>query len=255
MFFDTHCHLDFSEFDDDREYVIKQAMDEDIRIIINPGIDIESSIKASEIARQFPIVYALCGIHPHNVGSINDDIFNRCMSLINEGKVIGIGETGIDLFYDTFDADTQVRIFKKHINFARENNLPLIVHQRDAQDLMMNIFDEITPPSKVVFHCFSGDEGFLDWVVERNFYVSFTGIITFKNSASIRRIAEKIQINRVFFETDAPYLTPHPFRGKRNEPRFVRIIAEEFARIKGMTISDVSEITSDNALRFFNISV
>ncbi len=255
MFFDTHCHLDFSDFDNDREKIIKQAMDENIGLIINPGVDLISTKKASEIAKQFDIVYFACGIHPHNADGINDELFDECMKLAGERKFVGIGETGLDFFYNNSDAAAQIKLFRKHINFARNNNFPLIVHQRNAQSAIMEIFNEIKLPSKVVFHCFVGDEKFLDWTIQKGFYVSFTGIITFNNAVSVKKTAEKVRLERVFFETDAPYLAPHPVRGKRNEPRFVRFIVEEFAKIRKMSVSDILEITTNNASVFFNISI
>ena len=253
MFVDTHCHLDFPEFDNDRKYVIEQALKEDIGFILNPGIDLESSKRAIQIAKNFKIVYAACGIHPHNARSVNNDAFNGCMDLLSEDKVIAIGETGLDFFYQNSDIKQQIILFRKHINFARENNIPLIVHQRNAEEAVIEIFNEIKFPSKVVFHCFVSNKIFLDWIIKNNFYISFTGILTFKSALSLKKLIENVPIERVFFETDSPYLAPHPVRGKRNEPCFVRFIVEEFARLKRMSVSEVSEITTNNALQFFGI--
>ncbi|HOL49438.1 MAG TPA: TatD family hydrolase [bacterium] len=253
MYADTHCHLDFPDFDADREQVIKQAFDEKISLVINPGTDLPSSKMAYEIAQKFNSVYAATGIHPHSANSVNDDIFQQCMELIEHDKVIAIGETGLDFYYQHSKKSAQVELFKKHIKFAARFDIPLIVHQRDAEEEIIEIFKNETYPSKVVFHCFSGDEKMLEWVMASGFYISFTGIITFRNATSVKKIAEKVNLDRVFFETDAPYLTPHPYRGKRNEPRFVRFIVEEFARLRKLCAHEIAEITTANAIKFFGI--
>lgn len=253
MFVDTHCHLDFSQFDKDRSQVIEKAIDERVLFIVNPSIDLESSRKAIEISNEFDIVYACCGIHPHNASDTDDMQFNMCMKLTDNKKVVGIGETGLDFYYQHSDYASQINLFKKHIEFAKKLELPLIVHQRNAEKQMYEVFEDIKPPSKVVFHCFSGDEKMLEWAMEKGFYVSFTGILTFPDAVILRKIGEKVKIDRVFFETDAPYLTPCPYRGKRNEPRFVRFIVEEFSRIRKIKIEELAKITTENAMRFFNI--
>lgn len=253
VFVDSHCHLDFSEFDSDRDDVIRRAFEEKTDIIINPGIDLNSSRKALEISRNFEGVYVTCGIHPHNAMSIDEDEFDRCMELIENKKVVGIGETGLDFYYNHSDMISQVELFKKHIQFAAKNDMPLVVHQRKAEDETIKIFESIEHPARVVFHCFGGDRKLLEWIISKGFYVSFTGILTFRNARDLRSLVEKVPLNRVFFETDAPYLSPVPFRGKRNEPRFVRSIVEEFSRIRKISVGEMAEISTENAMKFFGI--
>lgn len=253
MFADTHCHLDFKEFDNDREQVIASAIEENVIVIINPGIDLQSSIKAVEISKKYECVYSACGIHPHNAGRIDEAEFNHCMNLSADKKTVGIGETGLDFYYNHSDRSAQIELFKKHILFASKKNMPLIVHQRNAEDVMIEIFESINHPQKVVFHCFGGDKKLLDWIISKGFYISITGILTFQNAKNLHLLAETIPLDRVFFETDAPYLTPSPFRGKRNEPRFVRFIVEEFSRIRKIPVDEVASISTQNALRFFGI--
>ncbi|HOK79857.1 MAG TPA: TatD family hydrolase [bacterium] len=255
MFADTHCHLDFPDFDADRKRVIEQAFAEKICLIINPGTDLFSSKRACEIAREFDFVYAATGIHPHNAELVSDDVFYQCMKLVENNKVIAIGETGLDFFYQNSKKEDQIELFRKHIRFATKFDFPLIVHQREAENETIQIFESERHPSKVVFHCFSGDEKMLEWVMASGFYVSFTGIITFRNAANVRKLVEKVNPDRVFFETDAPYLAPHPYRGKRNEPRFVRFVVEEFARIKKLSTHEIAEITTQNAMKFFGIKI
>ncbi|MGB9642456.1 MAG: TatD family hydrolase [Candidatus Ratteibacteria bacterium] len=254
MFADTHCHLDFPDFDADREQVIEQAFAEKVSLIINPGTDLPSSKRACEIAREFDFVYAATGIHPHSANSANDDVFYQCMKLVENNKVIAIGETGLDFFYQNSKKEAQIELFKKHIRFAARFNLPLIVHQREAESEIMQIFESERMPSKVVFHCFSGDEKMLEWMMASGFYVSFTGLITFRNAVSVRKMVEKVNLDRVFFETDAPYLAPHPYRGKRNEPRFVRFVVEEFARIRKISTYEIAKISTHNAMKFFGLT-
>ncbi|MCM8815431.1 MAG: TatD family hydrolase [Candidatus Omnitrophica bacterium] len=254
MFIDTHCHLDFDDYDKDRNDVIKDAINEKVRIIIDPGIDFDSSKRAIEVAKIYDCVYATIGIHPHNASKTDATKFNECMKLIeNNKKVVGIGETGLDFYYQNSDRISQVTLFQKHIQFAREFDLPVVIHQRNAEKEMVEILENTKRPSKIVFHCFGGDEEFFQWVNENSFYVSFTGIITFSNAISVKKIAEKVRLDRVFFETDAPYLAPSPFRGKRNEPRFVRFVVEEFARIRKISVNEAASITTENAMKFFNL--
>ncbi len=254
MFADTHCHLDFEQYENDRELVIKRAIEEKVQFIINPGIDLDSSRKALEISSRFERVYPLCGIHPHNASKTDEMEFAECMKLIKSNRVAGIGETGLDFYYQHSDMISQVSLFKKHLQFAKKNNMPLVVHQRSADKQIVEIFEDAGYPSRVVFHCFDGSKEMFEWVMKKGFYISFTGILTFKNAIELRGIAEKVNLDKVFFETDSPYLAPHPLRGRRNEPRFVRFIVEEFARIRKMPVDEVATITTNNAKRFFGIS-
>ncbi|MCX7706294.1 MAG: TatD family hydrolase [bacterium] len=253
MFADTHCHLDFKEFDRDLNKVIRMALEEKVRIIINPGIDLDSSIKAVEISKKYECVYAACGIHPHNAAGMRSDEFDRCMKLIENEKVVAVGETGLDFYYHYSDRNSQIELFKKHIFFSKKIDKPLIVHQRNAEDELMDVFEDTGCPSKVVFHCFGGDEKLFEWIIAKGFYVSFTGILTFKNAKTLRLLAEKVPLDKVFFETDAPYLAPFPLRGKRNEPRFVRIIVEEFSGLRKIPLNELAQMTTENAKKFFSI--
>ena len=253
MLADTHCHLDFQEFENDRKIVIENALNEGVGFIINPAIDLVSCLKAIEITRNFECVYATVGIHPHNAEGYSEEVFDSLTKLVSERKIVGIGETGLDFFYNKSSRQKQIEVFKKHIEIAKKYDLPLIVHQRQAQDETMEIFGSTKCPTKVVFHCFSGDEKFLEWAISKGFYISFTGILTFKNAIELKKIAEKVPLNRVFFETDAPYLAPVPFRGKRNEPRFVRFIVEAFAGIRKMSVKEIAHLTTENAIKFFGI--
>lgn len=253
MFVDTHCHLDFAEFDSDRDCVIKKALEEKVKLIINPGIDLNSSCKAIEISSNFECVYATCGIHPHNAASIDKNEFDRCAKLIENKKVVGIGETGLDFYYQNSERISQIELFKRHIQFAARRDMPLIVHQRNAEKETIEIFESLKHPSRVVFHCFSGDQTLLEWIISKGFYVSFTGILTFKNARDLQFSAKKVPLDKVFFETDAPYLTPFPFRGRRNEPGFIRIIVEQFANIRKMPVDDIANLSTENAIKFFGI--
>lgn len=253
MFVDTHCHLDFKDFDIDRDAVVKRAIEEKLKIIVNPGVDLDSSIKALEISKRFDCVYATCGFHPHNAAGVKKDEFDRCTKLIEEKKVVGIGETGLDFYYNHSDRISQVDLFKRHIQLAAQKDLPIIVHQRNAEHEIIEVFESMKHPSRVVFHCFSGDEKLFEWVISKGFYISFTGILTFKNARNLHLFAQKVPLEKVFFETDAPFLAPVPFRGKRNEPGFVRFIIEKFSNIRKISVDELAEISSENAMKFFGI--
>ncbi|MBI4706323.1 MAG: TatD family hydrolase [Candidatus Omnitrophica bacterium] len=252
MFIDTHCHLDFPEFDADREEIIQNARSLDVGYIINVGSSIEGSERSVELARKYDSVYAVVGVHPHEADTFNEQILQRIKQLAGNQKVVAIGEIGLDYFRNFSSKEGQLRIFTSLLGLAKELNLPLVIHSRDAQADTLKIIQEFLP-LKAVVHCFSGGVEFLKGCLDLGFYVSYTCNITYKKAQTLRDLVKVTPLERIFLETDAPYLSPEGMRGKRNHPANVRIVAEEVARIKETDLENVARITTENAAQFFGL--
>lgn len=259
MFVDSHCHLDFPEFDANRDEVIKRAKDSGVSYIINVGSDLNASKSAVELSQKYDFIYSAVGVHPHDAESVNDDVFAAIKGLAKNNKVVAIGEVGLDYYAPSNQKpvagnqkELQRDIFTKFIILAKGLNLPLIVHSRDAAEDMISILKE-QQVTKGVVHCFSGDEGFLKGVLSLGLYISFAGNITFKKADNLRELAKKAPVERLLLETDAPFLAPQPLRGKRNEPSYIKYLAEELARLYGLSVDDISRITTVNAKTLFGI--
>ena len=252
MFIDTHCHLDFPEFNQDRGQVIKRAKDQGIGYIINIGSSIDGSKRSVELSRQYDNIYATIGIHPHDADSFNnkDEIILR--ELAGKNKVVAIGEIGLDYFKNYSKSDNQRKLFVSLIKLAKDFNFPLVIHTREAKEDTLRILKEAMP-LKAVVHCFSGDETFLKDCLDLGFLISFTCNITYKKSENLRDMVKLTPIERLLLETDAPYLSPEGFRGKRNEPMHVKLLAQEIAGIKEINIEEIGRITTENAIKFFNL--
>jgi TatD DNase family protein len=252
MLVDTHCHLDFPDFDKDRDEVIKRAKDSGIAYIINIGSSLEGSRRSVEISRQYDFIYATVGCHPHEADKFDKKVQDALEELAKNDKVVAIGEIGLDYYRHYSKAENQKSLFISLVKLAKDINLPLVIHNRQAQDDTLKILKQALPP-KVVVHCFSGNEHFLKECLFLGFFISFTCNITYKKAEDLRDFVRETPIERLFLETDAPFLPPEGFRGKRNEPVYVRFLAEEVARIKEISIEEVARITTDNAKRFFNL--
>jgi len=273
MFIDTHCHLDFPEFDADRDEVIKRAKNEDIGYIINIGSSLLGSKKALELSRQHNFIYATVGLHPHEADKFNDEIKASIEKLAREDRVVAIGETGLDYYKNYSKTENQKTLFRYLVKLAKDLGLPLVIHSRQAQEDTLKILNEVLP-IKVVVHCFSGDENFLKKCLDLGFFISFTCNITYpakpsnsgrdpagvnniiqrdKKAKDLRTLVKLTPLDRLMLETDAPFLPPEGFRGKRNEPAYVKFLAEEIANIKEVGLEEVAGITTDNARRFFNL--
>ena len=257
MIIDTHAHIDVSDFDEDREAVIERARENGVQYMVNIGCDIESSYRSMELAEQHDFIYATAGIHPHDVKSINGDTYAHLRQLLLHPKVIALGEIGLDFFKNYSPQDQQRTHFHKQIQLAREMNKPIIIHSRDAKEDIIAILSEFYPNDPTahsgIFHCFSGDQELADKALEMGFYISFSGSVTFKKAEALREVAKTIPADRLFAETDCPYLTPVPHRGKRNEPAYVNFTAEKLAEIRGLKIEDVQRTMSLNFFELFGI--
>ncbi len=252
MLVDTHCHLDFPEFDPDRSEVIERAKNDGIGYIVNIGSSLEGSKKALELSREYNFVYASVGLHPHEADKFNDGAKAVIAELAKNDKVAAIGETGLDYYKNYSKAENQKVLFKYLIKLAKDLNLPLVIHSRKAQEDTLNILKSELPV-KAVVHCFSGDESFLKRCLDSGFLVSFTCNITYKKAQGLRDLVKSAPLESMMLETDAPFLPPEGLRGRRNEPAYVKLLADEVARIKGISVEEVSAITTENARRFFNL--
>ena len=257
MIIDTHAHIDVADYDEDREAVIQRARESGVQFMVNIGCDVESSYRSMELSEQYDFIYATAGVHPHDVKSIDANTYTHLRQLLLHPKVIALGEIGLDYFKNYSPQDEQRTHFRKQIQLAREMNKPIVIHSRDANEDIIAILSEFYPKEPTahsgIFHCFSGDQELADKALEMGFYISFSGSVTFKKSDGLRDVAKTIPADRLFAETDCPYLTPAPHRGKRNEPAYVNFTAERLAEIRGLKIEDVERTMALNFFELFGI--
>jgi len=253
-FIDSHAHLDDERFEPDREELIASLYENGIETVLNPGADLNTSKSAVALADKYPFIYAAVGCHPHDSKDMNDDTMNIFRELAKNKKVIGIGEIGLDYYYDNSDRETQKKWFREQIRLARELDLPYIVHDRDAHEDVFRIMkEEHYSGTRGILHCYSSSVEMAREFIRLGFYISLGGPVTFKKSKTPKLVAKEVPIDRLLIETDSPYLTPEPFRGKRNEPKYVRYVAEEIAGIRGVNADEIAESTKLNFRRLFNL--
>jgi TatD DNase family protein len=251
MLVDTHTHLQFENYDEDRELVVQRAIRNDVDAIISIGTSVKSSVDAAELAKKFAVVFAAVGIHPNDSMNINVKDLNEIENLAQRDKIVAIGEVGLDYYRQFATKEKQHEIFREQIRLAHRVELPLIIHNREANDDISNILkEEKAEEVSGVFHSFSGDIKFLESVLALNYHVSFTGPITFKNT-NYNKLIDCVPVEQLLLETDSPFLAPVPFRGKRNEPSYVKYIAEKIAQVKRMPLDELAAITSENAQNLF----
>ena len=252
---DTHTHLDFDQFDADRDDVITRATEADIAAMITIGIDLETSLKSIGIAEQYSNVFAAAGIHPHDAGEAEKEDMDRIIELYQHPKVVAIGEVGLDFYRNLTEPEIQRKVFRTFLELAKELNLPLIIHTRDADDEILSILREKGKRGwRGVFHCFPGDVKMAEQVLDMGFNISFTGNITFKNSKSAA-VAKYVPIERLMVETDCPFMAPVPHRGRRNEPAYVQHVAQKIAKVKGISFEEVARTTTKNAMDLFGLEL
>jgi TatD DNase family protein len=252
MLIDSHCHLDFPPFDCDRDAVIQRAKEAGISYFINIGSTIESSIASCALAQKYTQVYACVGVHPHDADTFNQEAENKLKELAQQSKVVAIGEIGLDYYRNLSSVDNQKKAFIKQITLAKELKLPLVIHSRSADNDVIEILKSAMPLHAVI-HCFSSDENFLQACLKMGFFISFTCNITYKKAQNLRDIVKLVPLNRLMLETDAPYLSPEGFRGKRNEPFQIKLLAQEISRIKDVSFADIATRTTQNAKEFFKL--
>ena len=254
MFVDTHAHLFFENYKDDIDVVLNRAKENDIDFVIVPATDLKTAKESIALAEKYQQVYSTVGIHPHDTKEWNDSLIAQIEELAKHPKVVAIGEIGLDYYYDFSPKDQQIKAFKAQLDLAVKLQLPVVIHNRDSDEDMMDIVQSYCGTGlKAQFHCFNGSiEDALEYM-KMNHFISFTGNITYKKSDSLRETLSKIDLNHLMLETDSPFMTPVPHRGKRNEPSFVKIVAQQVAEVHKLSIKDIGRITSLNVFRFFGI--
>ncbi len=258
MLIDTHAHLDDARYDGDREAVIARAREAGIEALVTIGCDLATSRAAVGLADKYPFIYATVGVHPHEVKRIGDSWYEELRQLATHPKVVGYGEIGLDYHYDYSPREVQRERFREQIGLARELRLPVVIHTREAQeDTVAILREEMAGEVGGVFHCFAGDAWLAKDALDLGFFLSFSGVLTFQNATMLREIVRTVPMDRLLVETDCPYLTPVPYRGKRNEPAHVRLVAEKLAEVKGtadpVSLEDIAQATTANAWRLFKI--
>ena len=253
MLFDTHAHLDDRAFDEDRKELLVRLPEQGIGLVMNPGCSLESSRNVAQLTKQYDYVFGAVGSHPDVADEVNDAVLEEYRELVrNNPKIKAIGEIGLDYYYDDIPREIQLQAFRAQMELARELDLPVIVHERDAHEDGMKVVTEF-PEVTGVFHCYSGSAEMAKWLVNRGWYIGFTGVLTFKNARKAVEVASAIALDRIVLETDCPYMSPEPFRGKRNDPGKLYRMAEKLAEIRGLSVEEIHSITLENGKRLYRI--
>ncbi|MFD0621195.1 TatD family hydrolase [Paenibacillus sp. GCM10027629] len=254
MLFDTHTHLDAVQFDEDREEVIARALEQGVTQMINIGFNRETIPTTMKLAESYDFIYAAVGWHPQDAITMQPGDLEWIEKLCAHEKVVAIGEIGLDYYWDTSPKDVQHRVFREQIRLAKRLDMPIVIHNRDAhEDVVRILREEHAEECGGVMHCFSGSWEIAKQCLDLGFYISFGGPITFKNARVPKEVLANVPNDRFLIETDSPYLTPHPYRGKRNETGYVRLVAEAAAEIKGLNLEEVAKITMKNAQACFHL--
>ena len=253
MLFDTHAHMDDRRFDADRDVILQGLADKGVALVMNPGCSLESSRNAVALAEKYDFVYAAVGSHPDVADEVNEAVLEEYKKLCKlHSKVKAIGEIGIDYHYEDIPRQLQLKAFRMQMELAREVGLPVIVHEREAHEDGMAVVREF-PDVTGVFHCYSGSAEMAKVLVDKGWYIGFTGVLTFKNARKAIETAESIPLERIVLETDCPYMAPEPFRGKRNDPGMLFRMAEKLAEVRGLPVEEIHAITTENGKRLYRI--
>ena len=253
MLFDTHAHLDDRAFDEDRAELLANLPGQGLALVMNPGCSLESSRNVVKIAAEHDYVYAAVGSHPDAADEVNESVIAEYRELCKlNPKVRAIGEIGLDYHYEDIPREIQMKAFRMQMDLARELKLPVIVHEREAHEDGMAVVRDY-PDVTGVFHCYSGSAEMARQLVEKGWYIGFTGVLTFKNARKAVEVAASIPLERIVLETDCPYMAPEPFRGKRNDPGKLYRMAEKLAEIRGLTVEEIHAITTENGKRLYRI--
>ena len=256
MLIDSHSHLEMPEFKRDLEEVIQRAKASGVEYIFTVGTERKDWQRALEISHSHPFVYAVLGVHPHNAKEIDDGTYSTLRRLCRDEKVRAYGEIGLDFYRNLSPRDIQLKRFREQIVLAKELGLPIVVHDREAHQETLEILkSEKAEECGGIIHCFSGDYQMAKECIQMGFYISVPGTITFKNADGFQEIVKRLPLESLLIETDAPFLAPVPFRGKRNEPSYVRYTAQKVAEIKKISFEKVAEVTSENAFRVFRLKI
>ena len=255
MLFDTHAHMDDRAFDADRDTLLSSLPGQGVGLLMNPGCSLASSREASELSRKYPFVYAAVGSHPDVADEVDEAVLDEYRRLVRENpKIKAIGEIGLDYHYEDIPREIQKQAFRAQMALAQELNLPVIVHEREAHQDGMDIVSEF-PAVTGVFHCYSGSVEMAKWLISRGWYIGFTGVLTFKNARRALEVAASIPLDRIVLETDCPYMSPEPFRGRRNDPGKLCRMAEALASLRGFSREEVEAVTLENGKRLYRIQL
>ena len=252
MYFDTHTHLDDEKFDQDRELVIENLKKEGVSLAVNVGADLTSSKNSIALAEQYDFIYAAVGIHPNEVGEMQDEDLETLADMAKHEKVVAIGEIGLDYHYDEPGRDVQKLWFEKQLRLAQALNMPFIVHDRDAHQDTLELLKKVGYYNGVM-HCFSGSCEMAKILLDLGFYISIAGQVTFKNAPKVKEVAKMVPADRLFIETDSPYLTPEPHRGERNNSANVKFTCAKIAELKGICAAELAKVTLENGKKFYGI--
>ena len=254
MIFDSHAHYDDERFDEDRNEIIERIFKEDVKNVLNVSSDYESIGKMISLIKKYDFFYGACGIHPHDVSEMTEDTMNYVIETASKEKVVAIGEIGLDYYYDYSPRDLQKKWFARQINEAKNLKIPVIIHDRDAhEDTLKIVKNENAKEIGGVFHCYSGSVEMVKTVLKNNFYISVGGTVTFKNARKIIEVVDYVPIEKILVETDAPFLSPEPVRGRRNDSRNLKYIIQKISELKNMSFEDTANITYQNAVNLFKI--
>ncbi|WP_226683730.1 TatD family hydrolase [Sutcliffiella horikoshii] len=255
MLFDTHVHLNADQYEEDLQEVIDRAQAEKVTNMVVVGFDRKTITRAMELVEKYDFLYAAVGWHPVDAIDMTEEDLAWIEDLASHEKVVAIGEMGLDYHWDKSPKEVQKEVFRKQIQLAKKVKLPIVIHNRDATaDVVQILKEEDAKEVGGIMHCFTGSLEVAKECMEMNFYISFGGPVTFKNAKKPKEVVKEIPMEKLLIETDCPYLTPHPYRGKRNEPGYVRLVAEQIAELKELTIEEVAEKTTANAKKLFGIN-
>lgn len=253
MIFDTHAHYDDEQFDADREELLDSMAEQGVGTIVNVSASYPSCEQVTEMVQKYPFMYAAVGVHPDHVGDLNEETFARMKKLFANDKVIAVGEIGLDYYWDNESHDLQKAWFIRQLELARELDLPVLIHSREAAADTMDIMKEHAEGISGVIHCYSYSKEMAREYVKMGFYIGVGGVVTFKNARKLKETVVEIPLTSIVLETDCPYLAPEPNRGKRNNSAYIRYVAEEIARIKGITYEEVVAQTEENARKMYRL--
>ena len=258
MYVDSHAHIEMDDFDADRDEVIRRATDAGVEIIVDVGdgdVSKDSHAAAFRLAERHSFVYTTVGVHPHEARLLDAELYAKLCDLAAHPKVIAWGEIGLDYHYDNSPRDVQRDAFRKQLAASRERRLPVVIHTREAEADTLEILRQEWGASGLpgVIHCFTGTGWFAEQAVELGFYISFSGVVTFKNAEELRRTAGNLPLSRLLIETDSPFLAPVPYRGRRNEPAYVVEVARRIAALRGLSVEEVGRATTENFKRLFRL--
>lgn len=254
MIFDTHAHYDSSQFDEDREELLASMQEQGVGTIVNVGASYESCFAVPEMVQKYPFMYAAVGVHPDEVGDLNEESFAKMREQFQKEKIIAVGEIGLDYYWDNESHDIQKKWFIRQLELARELSLPVLIHSREAAADTLEIMKEHGRGLGGVIHCFSYSKELAVEYVKMGYYIGVGGVVTFKNGRKLKEAVAEIPLTSIVLETDCPYLAPVPFRGKRNQSGYIRYTAEAVAEIKGITVEEVIRQTEENAKKMYGLA-